>query len=384
MRKLLPVCLLTGMIYAPIIYSMTKSGYDYLTHMRLAVKMLETGTVIVPHFLFHLSVIVVSLFSAEYVSDATVLVLLLTVMATAAIVALILNKECPNPAMVLLMTTALLIAAPVTILAPFDKHLYLGYISPNVFHNPTILMLKPLALLSFGLILKAFDDRSETPPLVWLACILATIACTLTKPSFTICILPATVLLIIFRILRKDSTDLKLLLFGLIVPALVTLAFQFNMTYGEEQLPGVYSGKSGIIFAPLVVMKAYSSWLFPKFLLSLIFPLAVLLSDYRAAVKDTGIQLGWLAFMTGIAYNYLLAESGPRMFEGNFCWSSQITLFILFVNSARFLFHNQSQPGINPVKAGRKFRLCNAALLLHAACGVLFYLSELIQTERYW
>lgn len=381
----LPVCLLTAMIYAPIIYRMTKYGYDYVAHMGLAVKMLELGEVIVSHFLFHMAVITVALFSPEAVPFATIIVLLSAILVTGVMIAMTLNKVCSTPAISLFMTIALLIAAPIAILAPLDEHLYFGYISANVFHNPTILLLKPLALLSFGLIVNAFEKKNETNFFVWIVLILATIACVLTKPSFTICILPATALLLIVQMRLKHPVDVKLLLFCLMIPAVITLFFQFYRTYSEEQIPGLYEGKSGIIFAPLIVAEKYSSWLLPKLLLSLIFPLAVLLSDFRGVVKDTSMQLSWLAFLIGAAYFYLMAESGPRMFQGNFSWSGQITLFILFVSSAKYLLHERYMPGGNKrAITNNKFYFCIAALSLHSLFGIIFYIAELIHTGRYW
>lgn len=360
---------------------MTGVGYDYIVHMGLSAKMITTGELNTPHFLLQLAVSALSSILPTDILGATVTLLLIAVTATALIVSRSLSNERSSPILIPYLTVSLLLAAPVAILFPIDKHLYLGYISTNVFHNPTILLLKPLALLSFGYAVKSFDNNRGLLSNCGLFCIITTVTCALTKPSFTICILPAMALLIIFKLFNRDSLNWNLLLFGFFLPAILILALQFRMTYSSSQLQGVYIGSSNIIVAPLAVMQSYSSWLPAKLLLSLAFPLALLLCYFRTALKDTGLQLCWLAFMFGAAFTYLLAESGPRMFQGNFTWSAQITLFILFIYSARFLFRSE---GIADNTDRKKFYLCNATLLFHFAFGIVFYVSEYMHTERYW
>lgn len=378
---IIATCLLVGTIYLPIIQRMIMVGYDYLIHVGLAEKMLTTGEILTPHFLLQFAVAAIAAIFPVTVQTATLSLLVIAVSATAFVIAQTIAKEISSLSVILYLTAALLLSAPLAVLFPFDKHLYLGYISTNVFHNPTMLLLKPLALLSFGYAVTAIDNHKAPQKSIWLLCGLTTVACALTKPSFTICILPAMALLIFYRLLTKRSLSRNMLLFGFFLPALLILALQFRMTYGSSQIQGIYSGSSQIIFAPLAVMQTYSLWLPAKFLLSLTFPLTLLLCYFRRVTKDTGLLLGWLAFFFGAAYTYLLAESGPRMLQGNFSWSAQITLFILFIYSARLLFSHE----VSASNAGQnKFYLCNGALLLHLAFGIAFYISEFIHTERYW
>ena len=55
------------------------------------------------------------------------------------------------------------------------------------------------------------------------------------------------------------------------------------------------------------------------------------------ARRDTMLNLAWLTFGFATLQTYLLAEAGPRFNDGNFAWSSQISLFVLFTVS-----HNNS------------------------------------------
>lgn len=373
--------LLAALLYLPIIARMLETGYDYIVHMELAENMLHSGRIMTPHFLLQSAVSSLSSLVQVPVRTATASVILLAVAATALIITRNILTTLPRPCRSVPLAIALLLVAPPAVLFPLDRHLYLGYVSANVFHNPTMLLLKPLALLSFGYAVMAIDGSTVHLRRHLLYSFLLTVACALTKPSFTICILPALALLAAFGLRGRQTPDWRLVLAGFLVPAAIVLALQFRMTYTADQLQGVYGGKSGIILAPLEVMRSYSSWLSVKLLLSLSFPLAVLICHFREARENAELRLGWLTFSIGAAYTYLLAESGPRMFQGNFTWSAQISLFILFVSSVKFLLGRSTE---RTPSERKKFVFCSTLLSLHLIFGLAFYLSEYLQTERYW
>lgn len=384
-REILPALIITGILFAPIIIRMTGYAYDYVVHRDLAVKLLETHAVSAPHFLLQLAIIVLNLLLPGSIDNAFVVVIELASISTAAVIAERIYRETESPRRTIWLTLSLLLAAPVALLAPLDGHFYFGYIPTNVYHNPTIILLKPLALISFGFSVMAFSKENRSQLNTWLLCALATIACGLTKPSFTICILPALALFAGFKITMKCTIDWKLLAFGFFIPAVTLLAGQYWITFSASQIPGVLQGKSDIIFAPFSVMKAYSSGLPFKFLLSLLFPLSVLATRFKSAIRDTSLQLAWLLFLAGACCTYLLAESGPRFLQGNFTWSGQITLFLLFAYSLFFLLKEQKKaPGSQLSFLRERQIICSAALGLHVLFGIIFYILEFIQTEQYW
>lgn len=373
--------LLTEAIYFPIIRRMIESAYDYVIHIRLTAEMITNGGVYTPHFLLQLAVAVLSGISTATLPHSTLIILSTAAITTAYLTARTLLAENPSPLLTTFLTTALMLAAPLAIIFPLDQHLYLGYISPNVFHNPTILLLKPLALISFLYAVKLFDRDKTCSGRDLLCCITTTVACALVKPNFTIAILPALAVATVYRLTAGEHIKLKQLLFGFFLPAVIVLAVQYRMAFSASQLQGMYSGSSSIIFAPLAVMRTYSTWLFSKLILSLAFPLSVLLCFFQAARKNLGLQLSWLAFLCGAAFTYLLAESGPRMYQGNFTWSAQITLFILFIFSAKLLISGECR-AIQHYR--KRLYLCGTILLGHLLFGSLFYIAEYLQTQIYW
>jgi hypothetical protein len=374
---ILLTAIISAAIFAPIVWRLAATGYDYQVHMGIAANMLKTGAINTPHFLLQAGAILLSPLTGGIFNATVVLVLLAEAMTAVIVFRYILPGKEPSR-LALPMTLALLLAAPVAILFPLDRHLYLGYIGINLFHNPTMFLLKPLALLSFAYTVKSLESDTRLPGIALVISAILTVVAAVAKPSYTIVILPALAIFLSGMIILKRRFDWKFHLFSIFIPAVVILLLQYRMTYSAEQVQGVYSGTSGIIFAPLAVMSSYSAFLLPKLLLSLLFPLAVFCSNYREAARDTGIQLGWLLFGIGCFYTYFLAESGPRMLQGNFSWSAQVSLFILFAASAK-LFLNLSE------RAGKaKVFFCGAALVLHASFGIAFYIAEFVRTELYW
>lgn len=378
--KLLPA-ILAVTIFLPIIRRLAETGYDYQVHIKLAANMLKSGGINTPHFLLQAGAILLSPLTGGLL-NATVALLLLASAATAVIISRYISSGKESPLIAILMTLALLIATPVAILFPLDRHLYLGYIGINLYHNPTMFLLKPLALLSFTYIVNSLDSATRLPLTALATSSILTVACAVAKPSYTIVILPALGILLACRIINKRPFDWKFLLFSILIPAVIILLIQYRMTYSTAQIQGVYSGNSGIIFAPMAVMNSYSAFLLPKLLLSLLFPLTVLFSYFREAIRDNGLQLSWFACLVGCFYTYFLAESGPRMLQGNFSWSAQISLFILFAASAKLLLKNSANHAERLEKT--KLFTCTAALTLHLFFGIAFYVAEFVRTELYW
>src|SRR5207248_602892 len=147
---------------------------------------------------------------------------------------------------------------------------------------------------------------------------------------------------------------------------------------------------AGIIFAPLKVYSLYSSWLLPKFILSILFPLTVYLLYFRRATQDFALNLSWLIFLIGSFYAYFLAESGPRFDAGNFGWGAQIALFILFVWSVKFLIRQEIATRGECVGATKRSKRCVTCIMafgLHLVSGFgwyVVYLSTLNVRYTWW
>lgn len=379
------LALLTVGLYLPILRRML-SAYDYVYHLEAARKLTETSAVTTPHMLFHALVAGLGRLIAADMATAGTTVLLLCIAATALTVYWLWLRPLPvaQPAK-LFMAAALLLVAPVTLLYWADHHLYFGYIGVNVFHNPTILVLKFFSLLLFGLSSYVLADKQSGRwrKLLLLVVPLVVVCCALSKPNYLICFLPALCLFLLGKATMRARIDWGLFLWGILLPSVLVLSLQYYLTYSSSQIQGFYMGESSIVLAPFKVVSLYSGWLLPKFLLSIAFPLSVFLLYPNSASKDSQLVLAWIAFGFGALQTYFFMESGPRYYQGNFWWSGQITLFVLFVASSVHLLKNASTLQFGGLRRVR-FSICLGFFLLHLISGIFFYWAEFSQTQRYW
>jgi hypothetical protein len=261
----------------------------------------------------------------------------------------------------IVLSVGLVIAAPIMALQPMDGKFYFGYIGLVNFHNPTIIMLRPTALLLFILFIDSMDRPKRSP---WLIPITAfiTIIATLVKPNFSIIFIPVLVIWYVLNLINHVKIDWKLILFGYIVPGAIILLFQYLYTYTS-----INGSVTKILFLPFAVESGASNYLPLKFILSIFFPLLILCIYKKEYLKDRINLLATLTFLLGVLQLYLLAESGNRLGAGNFRWGAQITSFILFVSTARYLWAKTD--------FGKKELIAiTAGLSPHIIAGIIYWL----------
>ncbi|PQJ97469.1 hypothetical protein CXB77_01595 [Chromatium okenii] len=143
-----------------------------------------------------------------------------------------------------------------------------------------------------------------------------------------------------------------------------------------------YGGNSGFVVAPFkVISHSTMLWtVYPKLVLSILFPLSLLVMFGRELLTDRLVTLAWLMFSIGTGYGWILAESGGRMFDGNWLWSGQIAAFLLFIASTRFLI--RLIPRINTAK---RCKIAWIFLFLHFVSGLIWYLVQYTDyPPAYW
>jgi len=126
----------------------------------------------------------------------------------------------------------------------------------------------------------------------------------------------------------------------------------------------------GIVIRPFAVEQAFSPYLPAKFLLSILFPLIFLILNFRSSLKNPSLQLAWITFIAGASQMYFLAEQGNNFYHGNFRWSAQFALFLLFVASLRFFLQKVFIIGKFDFKKDLPIILI---YLLDIAFGILYY-----------
>jgi hypothetical protein len=256
----------------------------------------------------------------------------------------------------------------------------IGYFPTTVYHNPTIILLRPLALLLFVHALRIFDGGRTPSRRSILAAAALVVVSALAKPSYGICLLPGLLLFCVVRHMKTASVDWQLTILGFVLPMLLSFASQYIFTYVQN------GGESlGVEFAPLYFFQETlrqlrkPAWLLPKLILSLLFPLSVLCLNPRAAIRRVSLALAWVVFAIGAFYSYFVIESGPGRLDGNFTWSGQISLYVLFAFSLVFFLKRVASRKLNAVNIA-----CGIALGLHVLCGVTWAFTQARTDSAFW
>jgi len=350
---------------------------DYAPHAGWAQQLAETGRIAPPHPLFHLLTAAVHalLPVPSYLAAAVIVGTAAQVGLALVLYRLILAEPeqeratAHEPWAAAGWALALMLLGPISVFTWPRHQLYLGYIVPNVFHNPTVTLLKPLAVAWFWSVTLPRQDSRRS----WLLAGVLTLAATLAKPSFTVAFLPALALWLVASRRLPRAVDGGAALASLAVGAAV-LACQAWVRGSQPALLG---------FAPFEVMSYYSpAWQMPFLLLcSIAFPLCVGLGRRRELRSHGPLLLAWLVFAIAAAYGYLLAEAEPNTGDGNWLWSGQVALFVLLAQTV-LLFRSRADPLAR--RAARAQRLGWMVLVLHLACGLAWYAAEVVEPHEWW
>jgi hypothetical protein len=261
---------------------------------------------------------------------------------------------------------------PVIGLVFLDSRFYFGYIGMANYHNPTVQYLHPFALALFIIATQIFQPSKNKGWLTLLAAALMIIS-NLIKPNYTLCLLPAMLLVIIWVIYKKQNWDWKLAFFGFFIPAIITLIGEFLVSY---ILPNNIDTQ--IVFWPLVVESAFSQYLFIKFILSILFPLVTLLFFSRFILKQPEMLLAWFGLFFGVIQVYLFAETGNLLYDGNFRWGAQVALLVLFAATLRFIYINWENKKILTL---RNKIISISSYLPHVISGIAYFVYCLVSTK---
>lgn len=339
---------------------------DFIWHMRSARRTWQQGHLETPHFLYPLLTIAVRRTKLVDWDEAAELV----AAAFQGLLAVVLMREVRRAipattpfagAAAVALTLALMTVTPVTF-ASWPRHnLYFGYLGINTYHNPTMYLLRPLALLLWLRVTRALAPHG--PPATKgevTATAALSVLCALAKPSYAIALLPALGLAGAWQGGRGRRVDRRQILLGFVMPTCAVLAWQFGFSFA--------TGTDALAWAPLEVMARFPGTP-ARVVLTVLFPAVVYLTHLQRARRDAALNVAWLTFAVGAAYAYLLAESGNRIEHANLVWSGQISAFVLFVASALFVLREGGSGSKPPALAA-----CAAAFALHFVCGVYFLL----------
>lgn len=273
---------------------------------------------------------------------------------------------------------------------PFNKTPYLGQGSPNPWHNPTTIMVRPIALLIFMLVMgeclrvQRGGFQKGKGLRIWKGLLLAILLLlsNLSKPSFVQIFYPAIFLLMFLWLFvyRARNFPLGMQLLVCCVPSVALMGMQFLAAfYGSSN-----SDSAGVMIAPFKVAGLYTDNIAFSTLLLLAFPLTVSLCGIVRRTFDWVDFFAWLMLLVGMTEKFLLAEGGSRLWHGNFSWGYILGAYLLWLVSIRdfaawstAIRGSGSTGGFTKAASVLGFTLTGAVLLAHFLSG-LYYLYYLI------
>jgi len=360
------VATLVAAVCGSIATGLFAGSSDFRSHLTVALHLYETARPIAPHFLYHgLTAVVYALQPGPSIFVAGAVVIVAAYWLTGAVTYAIYwrvfrQSRLAVPWVIAVTSVATLLAQPIT-----TVHTYtIGYLWPDPYHSPTFTMLKPFALAGFAgtvWFLTRHQAAGAGPGVLFA---LVTLASALTKPSFVICALPSTALMMAWRLWRRLPLSSWALIGGLYAPAGAVLAWQFLAAFSGAGGDEMY--QDSVSWAPLKFMSHWATGLPAKFAASTLFPLTVAAVYWPTARRDTLLQFAWLCFGFGAVYSYAVVET-DHWAAGNFVWSGYITLFTLFVATTIFWLR---QVASSEGRWSMRARVCGAVFALHVMSGL--------------
>ncbi|MBD8268306.1 hypothetical protein [Pseudomonas fluorescens] len=370
-------------LFEPLISTLSTNAFDYVTHLKWASDIENGKKLILPHPLYHLLTILTT--KALFVSypQASTIVIVLSIFFLAVLNYNILKTNTLAP-VALLFSVCLLVITPLQLFFPIDQHLYFGYIGISIYHSPTMLLLKPLSLLAFCYALKSTDSPQHNNLSNGLALAFALFLSGISKPNFLIIVLPAFVLFLMITHRLKSALLSKYIYLAFFLPIITLLSLQFFQTFFFQDLSqATGTTETHIVFLPFETMAHYSNYLLPKLVLSIAFPLLTFAFYPRDFTQDKALVFSCCCLLMGLVLTYFFAESGSRMYDGNFWWSGQMGLYLVFLFCVAFLLKNRTHLTFRKIDK-LKYALCLMLFFLHAFFGIFFYQQELFFNAKFW
>jgi hypothetical protein len=350
---------------------------DLRLHLALAAQIERGAAVPVAHRGFHYAIILISRVLGWSLGTSATLLLALATCASFLLTYWLLRELTRDGVeRVWLAALALVMSLVGPLYLPFfNRDLYLGQGTPNIWHNPTWVLMQPLALLTVGLWYRSLGHRQPRAAAAWrrAGASIALLASTFVKPSFAVVFLPA---LAVLAAIRGGSLREKALGFAhlaiLAAPTLALLGFEYLRHYAAAD-----SG-TRLIVAPFVVWGAKTPSVAISALLTVAFPLVVSIGWPETLREDRGLQVIWIVTAIAFLERALLAESGPQMMHGNWAWGYFIALKLLFVFALAAFLGRAGGPG----RVRPRVILAWTVLAFHLAAG-LWYLDCLLSGKGF-
>jgi len=274
----------------------------------------------IPHPLWHYGVSITSSVLFISIEHAAAIFSAILVTGWTYIIYKIVKNNLPllKDYMQILITFIIIIIGPLCI-PWYNKIIFLGQGSPNIWHNVTLWTVKPFAVIAVYFLVEAVRTKNS---LYYLYVFGSVIISLFAKPSFAIMFLPAIFVYMLVENIQTKQFRVFYILTILFSSSI--LLYQFIHTFN--------SGDSKVIFDFLGVWSESSQNIALSIVLALAFPMLFLLLEPKI-INDDYILLAWIQVFIGIILYACLAQTGKYYLHGNFGWSYTIAMSIVYIFS---------------------------------------------------
>lgn len=223
----------------------------------------------------------------------------------------------------------------------YNPNYYLGQGSPNIWHNPTSVAVRPFMLWVTVLTMDYWSCDKEERVSVGKRTMKKTTAyelglgvllfiSTLVKPSFLMVYCPVCGIVILYRLIkRKGKGFWELVKQNLyFLPSLAVFLWQYIKIF---IFGGATGSNAGIEIAFFKVARLYAPSVLFSLILKMAFPILVIVIWRKKIFKDKLFQMVFGMALMGLAITWTLAETGDRAKHGNFGWSNILASSFLWI-----------------------------------------------------
>lgn len=267
---------------------------------------------------------------------------------------------------------------------PGIRFRYVGVFSANPFQNATYMAARPFAVLAFlwyVKLLQVYEKKASLTDYVLFSVFL--LIATMTKPSFTIILVAAAGLLMVFRLCRSGFRNLvPTVRLGLcFIPTFINLLYQYGGVFAAKE-----GAEGGIGFTFGEVWGYYCDNIPLAIGIAMGFPLLVLALNFRELKRNTMYRFSWLLYLVGFCMAFFLYEKGFRKPDFNFSWGYMYGIFFCHLSSLTVLLKatvGKNKPEKDSDRRQGRKRIWAwvfvgaqwLAYLWHVVCGVGYFID---------
>lgn len=338
----------TALFIPSIGYAVSSGEHgDYPWHHDIAERYSNGENIGTPHVLYHVLVLLLGdLFALA--PDQTAAILAVAFKAATGVSLFFIIRAQPQSSIsdklnilivsVFLLTVPLYVAIEPSVL--FFPPSYTVYQSPT--QNLLFLLVVPASLIAMrAAIPQPFENANQRAFFTLLFGLFNALVL-ISKPSYSIALLPSLALIVLYRLIRRLPIDWTLLILGVLLPQVILLGVQYIVTYNDPNRASVEIGflaflqESGMAQGEIVLRVALS------LALTLAFPAVVYILHFKDALQDDYLNFAWLTFGISCIWGYFFYESGVRFNHANFFSTANSALFVLMFSTILFLIKHYS------------------------------------------